>query len=65
MNISIAGGLMSALALFCCVWVIYEVWAVNKNLTTGYKILWTLGALVFNFITAILYYFMVKRESIA
>ena len=58
-------GVGGAIAFFCMVWVIYEVWAVNKNLTTGYKVLWTIAALFFNVLSAILYYFMVKREAIA
>lgn len=64
MNVAIAG-VGGAIALFCTIWVIYEVWAVNKNLTTGYKVIWTLGAFFFSILSAILYYFMVKRESVA
>jgi len=64
MNVAMYG-LGGTIAFFCMVWVIYEVWAVNKNLTTGYKVLWTLGAFFANVLTAIIYYFIVKRDSLA
>jgi len=54
------GGMVS---LFCMIWVIYEVWAVNTRVQTGGKILWTVGAIFFNIITAILYYFIEKRAA--
>ncbi len=60
MNLAYLGGMIS---LFCTIWVIYEVWSVNTRLETGGKILWTLGALIFNIITAILYYFIEKRAA--
>jgi len=64
MGVTMAG-IGGAIAFFGMIWVIYEVWAINKNLTTGYKVLWTVAALLANVLTAILYYFIVKRESIA
>ena len=33
----------------------------NKKLTDGAKVLWTVGALVFSIITAIIYYFTQKK----
>lgn len=58
-------GIGGTIAFFCAVWVIYEVWAINKNMTTGYKVLWTFSALLLNVFTAIAYYFVVKRDAIA
>ncbi|NNF32598.1 MAG: hypothetical protein HKN68_00705 [Saprospiraceae bacterium] len=55
------GGIIHVAAL---VWVLYEVWAVNKTMTDGRKILWSIGALFFSIITAILYYFIEKKNAI-
>lgn len=46
--------------LVCAIWVIYEVWAKSK-MGGGAKILWTILALLFSVITAIVYYFMKKK----
>jgi len=46
--------------IICAIWVIYDVWA-KQAMSTGSKILWTIFALLFNIITAIVYYFMKKR----
>lgn len=53
--------LIGIIALICAVWVIYDVWAVNKGLSTGAKVLWTIFAIFFSIITAIIYYFVKKR----
>jgi len=53
--------LLKLVGLVCAIWVIYEVWANNKKLTTGMKVLWTVLAVVFSIITAIVYWFMHKR----
>lgn len=45
----------------CAIWVIYDVWTEQKTMTPGSKILWTVLAIFFNIITAIVYYFMKKR----
>ena len=52
------GGLI---ALACAVWVIYDVWAVNKKLSSNMKIVWTVFAVFFNIITAIVYYFVGRK----
>jgi hypothetical protein len=31
--------LIGIIALICAIWVIYDVWAVNKGLSTGAKVL--------------------------
>lgn len=55
------GGLVHFAAV---VWVLYEVWGVNKSMRDGRKILWSIGALFFSIITAILYYFVEKKKAI-
>ncbi len=42
-------------ALVCMVWVIYDVWANRKSMKDGTKILWTICALLFSIVTAIVY----------
>lgn len=48
--------------ILCAVWVIYDVFAKNKGLSTGMKVLWTVLALFFSIITAIVYYFVYKNK---
>lgn len=49
------------IALFCAIWVIYDVLANQKSMKTGMKVLWVVLALLFSIITAIVYYFMNKK----
>ncbi len=49
------------IALVCAIWVIYDVWAVNKKLSGGMKIVWSILALLFSVLTAIIYYFTQKK----
>jgi len=56
-------GVMGTVQLICTIWVLYEVWAVNKSLSTGAKVLWTLAAIFFGFISAIAYYFFEKSRK--
>ncbi len=55
-------GIMGSVQLICAIWVIYEVWAVNRSLSTGGKILWTIVALFFNLLGAAAYYFIEKNK---
>lgn len=48
-------------AIICAIYVIYDVWVVQKKMAAVTKLIWTIGALIFNIITAIVYYFMVKK----
>ena len=48
------------LAIVCAVWVIYDVWTKQK-MGGGEKLLWTVCALFFSVVTAIIYYFMKKK----
>ncbi|HZH73041.1 MAG TPA: hypothetical protein VFD91_11160 [Mariniphaga sp.] len=53
--------LIGIIALICAIWVIYDVWIGTKGLSTGAKLLWTIFAILFSIITAIVYYFIRKR----
>ena len=48
-------------AIICAVWVIYDVWANQKKMSGGSKLLWTIFVLFFSIITAIVYYFVKKK----
>lgn len=58
-------GLGGTIGLICMIWVLYEVWAVNRSLQTGEKVIWSIAAVCLNVVTALIYYFVVKRKSIA
>jgi prolipoprotein diacylglyceryltransferase len=49
-------------ALLCAVWVIYDVLAKNKNLNTTAKVIWVVCAVFFSIITAIVYYFIGRKQ---
>ncbi|MDX1629506.1 MAG: PLDc N-terminal domain-containing protein [Fulvivirga sp.] len=53
--------LLYILGIICAVWVIYDVWSNQKSMSDGSKILWTVLALFFSIITAIVYYFFKKN----
>jgi len=55
--------ILGLISLICGVWVIYDVLAVNKKLSTGMKVLWIFLVLLpgINIITAIVYYFIEKK----
>lgn len=50
------------LGVVCAVWVIYDVWTKQK-MESLHKLLWTVGAIIFSVLTAIVYYFMVYRKK--
>lgn len=54
-------GIWGLLGLVAAIWVIYDVWTNQKVMTQEKKILWTILAILFSIITAIVYYFVVKR----
>jgi hypothetical protein len=54
-------GLLGLIALACAIWVIYDVFTNQKKMSDGHKVLWTVFAIVFSIITAIIYYLVVKR----
>lgn len=54
--------ILGILGLIAAIWVIYDVFANNKKLSTGSKIVWTVCAILFSIITAIIYYFVYKYK---
>jgi uncharacterized membrane protein len=56
------GKLLGIVALICAIWVIYDVLANNKGLSTGMKVVWIICALLFSIITAIVYYLVEKKK---
>ncbi len=56
-----SGGLIGLIALACAVWVIYDVAANQKKMTTGKKVLWIILAILFSILTALIYYLINKR----
>ncbi|MFO7798889.1 MAG: PLDc N-terminal domain-containing protein [Rhodohalobacter sp.] len=45
----------------CAIYVIVEVWSKQPGMGTGEKVLWTIAALFFNILTAIIYFFAKKN----
>jgi prolipoprotein diacylglyceryltransferase len=58
----VLNGILGLIGLVCAVWVIYDVWTIEKSLKQNHKIIWTIVAIFFSIITAIVYYFMVKKK---
>ncbi len=55
------GGILGIIGLICMIWVIYDVVAVNRKLSSTAKVIWIICAVLFSVITAIIYYFVEKR----
>jgi hypothetical protein len=55
-------GVIGFIALLSLVWVIYDVFTNQKKFDTGKKVLWTIAAVLFSIITAIVYYLVVKKK---
>lgn len=58
---ALLGNVVGIIALICAVWVIYDVWTNNRRTTQGMKIVWTIAAIVFSILTAIVYYFVGRK----
>jgi hypothetical protein len=56
------GRLLAVFYIVCAVWVIYHVWTKNRQLTDTEKLIWTISAVVFSFLTAVIYYVVQKRR---
>ncbi len=54
------GNLIYVIGIGCAIWVIYNI-GHNKRMSDGDKIIWTILAIFFSIITAIIYYFTKKR----
>ncbi len=56
------GRLLAIFYIICTVWVIYDVWKNNRRLSDTEKLIWTISAIVFSLLTAVIYYFVQKRR---
>lgn len=54
-------GILGIVVLICAVWVIYDVVANQNKMQMVHKVLWIVFAIIFSIITAIVYYFTVKK----
>lgn len=54
-------GLLGLVALLCAILVIYDVFTNQKKMSSGHKVLWTVCAVFFSIVTAIVYYLVVKK----
>ena len=57
-------GILYLVGLICAIWVIYDVWVVNRYLDETSKVLWTVLALIANFLAAIIYYVVHKKRAV-
>jgi membrane protein DedA with SNARE-associated domain len=57
------GGLLGILILAAAIWVIYDVWVNNRRFTDTEKLIWTIAAVVFSLLTAVIYFVTQKRKS--
>ncbi|MFH1916162.1 MAG: PLDc N-terminal domain-containing protein, partial [Nanoarchaeota archaeon] len=48
--------------IVCAVLVILDIWTKQKKMKYEHKVLWTIAAVILNILTAIVYYFIVKRK---
>lgn len=56
-------GLLYLIGLIAAIWVIYDVWTQNHKLSETNKILWTIFALFFSIIAAVIYFLVHKRDQ--
>ncbi|MFT4283062.1 MAG: PLDc N-terminal domain-containing protein [Candidatus Woesearchaeota archaeon] len=56
--------IFGVLALASIVWVIIDVFTKNKRLSAGMKVLWTVLAILFSIITAVVYYFIGRNGKV-
>jgi len=56
-------GLFGLLCLVVMILVIYDVFANQKKMTTGKKVLWTVLAVLFSVVTGIVYFFVVYKKK--
>ncbi len=54
--------ILGLVGLACAVWVISDVWMVNRRLSPEMKLLWTVLALVFSILSAVVYYVVYKKR---
>jgi hypothetical protein len=54
--------ILGIIGLLCAIWVVYDVVANQKKMKTGQKVLWIVFGILFSIVTAIIYYFAVKKK---
>ena len=57
------GNVLWLVGVICAVWVIYDVAVNQKKMDSTRKLLWIIFAVILNIITAIVYYFVVKKKQ--
>lgn len=57
------GTILWIVAVICAVWVIVDLWTKQKKMEQNHKIVWTVCAIIFSIITAIVYYFVIKSKK--
>jgi prolipoprotein diacylglyceryltransferase len=57
------GGLWWIIGVVAAVWVLVDVWTKRKGMDQTQKIVWTIAAIIFSVITAIVYYFVVYSKK--
>ena len=60
---ALLGPVIGIVALICAIWVIYDVFTNNKKLKIEMKVIWTIAALLFSILTAIVYFFVYKMKK--
>ena len=50
------------LAVAAAVWVIYDVMTQQKSMDSTKKLIWIICAVVFSVVTAIVYFFAIKKR---
>lgn len=58
----LGGTLGGIVMLLCAIWVIYDIVTAQKKMDKTHKLIWIICAILFNVITAIVYYFVVKSK---
>jgi hypothetical protein len=54
--------ILGVVSLIAAILVIYDVFANQKSMTIGMKVLWTVLAILFSIITAVVYYFIAYKK---
>ena len=57
------GWLFGIIAIIAAIFLIYDVLANNRRLSSGMKLLWLILAVFFSIITAIIYYFFGRNNQ--
>jgi hypothetical protein len=55
--------IIGVVGLVCAILVIYDVFAKQKKMKMPTKVLWTVLAILFSIITAIVYFLFIKKKK--